>query len=167
MNQVPRQKAKAEVERDFYKLLNNSSFRYDCGNNADNFFLNLIYNEIKELSYTKKYENFFDQSISDFVSSEFLERQIEEEYLNKFASLDSQDEYFGARENSPLIQKNKELNAVFTMKKFRQKNPKNSIRDINQKMIEEESCSKTKFMIQFDPYVACSIKCLAVKKIKQ
>ena len=58
MNQVPRQKAKTDVERDFYKLLNNSNFGYDRRNNADNFFLNLIYNEIKELSYTKKYEMF-------------------------------------------------------------------------------------------------------------
>ena len=39
MNQVSRQKAKTEVEKDFYKLMNNSNFGYNCRNNADNFFL--------------------------------------------------------------------------------------------------------------------------------
>ena len=30
-------------------------------------------------------------------------------------------------------------------------------------MTEEENCSKTKSMIEFDPFLACSIKCLAIK----
>lgn len=37
--------------------------------------------------------------------SEILERQIEEEYLNKTAALDPQDEYFEARKNSLEIQR--------------------------------------------------------------
>ena len=54
------------------------------------------------------------------------------------------------------------------MKKFRQKrHKKNSIEDIDQKMIEEENFSKTKSMIEFAPSLACSIKCLAIKKIKR
>ena len=32
------------------------------------------------------------------------------------------------------------------------------------KMIEEENYSKTKSMIEFYPFLPCSIKCLAVKK---
>ena len=104
MNQFTRQNAKTYVERDFYKLLNNSNFGYDCRKSADNCFFKPIYDEFKELSYVKKYRNVFDQSISDFVSSEILERQIKEEYLNKLAVLDSQEEYFDARKNSLLIQ---------------------------------------------------------------
>ena len=126
-NQVFRQNAKADVEQDFYKLLSNSNFGHDCRNNAENCFFNPIYGEIEELSYAEKYQNVFDQSISDFVSSEILERQIEEEYLNEFASLDSQDEYFDVRKNSLLIQKKKELDAVFSMKKVRQKRHKKTL----------------------------------------
>ena len=46
----------------------------------------LIYDELDEILYAKRYQNVFDQSISNFVSSEILERQIEEELLNKIKS---------------------------------------------------------------------------------
>ena len=36
MNQNARQKAKTPVERDFYKLINNATFRIDCRNNIYN-----------------------------------------------------------------------------------------------------------------------------------
>ena len=42
----------------------------------------------------------FDQEISEYVSTEILERQIEEEFLNKLCALDPQDEYYEARKNS-------------------------------------------------------------------
>lgn len=49
----------------------------------------------------------FDQSISDFASSEILERQIEEELLNKIAKLDQNDNYCEASKNSLELQKEK------------------------------------------------------------
>ena len=61
MNQVSRQNAPTDVEKDFYKLMNNSNFGYNCRNNADNCFLQPIYDEIEELSYAKGYQNIFDQ----------------------------------------------------------------------------------------------------------
>ena len=64
--------------------------------------------------------NVFDRSISDFVSDEILEGEIKEEFLNKIAKLDQNDNYYEARKNSIEIQK-KELDAVFSMKKSRQK----------------------------------------------
>ena len=67
MNQVSKQNAKTDVERDFYNVLNNSNFGCDCRDNADNCFFNPIYDEIEELSHAKKYQNIFDQIISDFV----------------------------------------------------------------------------------------------------
>ena len=36
MNQVSRQKATTTVEKDFYKLMNNSNFGNDCRNNIEN-----------------------------------------------------------------------------------------------------------------------------------
>ena len=81
MNQVSRQNTKTDVEKDFYKLMNNSNFGYDCQSNADNCFFHPIYDGIEELSYAKRYQNVFHQGISEFVSSEILERQIEEEFF--------------------------------------------------------------------------------------
>ena len=66
---------------------------------------------MEELSYAKRYQNvfdqdisefvsFFDQDISEFVSCEILERSIEEEFLNKIASLNPNDKYYEARKHS-------------------------------------------------------------------
>ena len=129
MNQVGHQNA--QTDKDFYKLMNNANFGYDCRNKADNCYFSLIYDEIDELSFA----NFiFDQGISDFVSSEILESQIEEEYLNEIANLDPNDAYFEARKSSLEIQKKKEIDLLFSMKKSRQKKTqKNSIKDIDEK----------------------------------
>ena len=126
MNQVSRQNAQTDSEKDFYKLMNNLNFGYDCCNNQDNCFFQPIYNEIEELSYAKCYQNVFDQQISDFVSTEILKRWIEEEFLNRLYALNMQDEFYKARKNSLEIKKKKkkELDAVFSMKKSRQKKPK-------------------------------------------
>ena len=44
MNQKSRQESKNNTEKDFYKLMNNSNFGYDCQNNLDNckFVLNFM-----------------------------------------------------------------------------------------------------------------------------
>ena len=113
MNQVSRQNAATDVKRGFFKLMNNSNFGYDFRNSADNCFFQPIYDEIEEFSYTKKNQNVFDQEISNFVSSEILERQLEEEYLNKFATLDPQDEYFDAKKILYKLKKKKILTKSF------------------------------------------------------
>ena len=74
--------------------------------------------------YSKRYQNIFDQSTSEFVSSEYLERLIEEELSNKIVRLDLNDEYYDVKKNSLEIQNKKELEAVFLMKKSRQKKHK-------------------------------------------
>ena len=43
MNQVSRKKAHTDVKKDFYKLMNNANFGYDCCNNADNCYFLPIY----------------------------------------------------------------------------------------------------------------------------
>ena len=94
-NQASRQNVKVSVEKDFYKLMNNANFGYDCRNNADNCTFVSVFDEIEGLSYTKRF-----QSIFAFVSSELLEKQIKEDFLNKICAIEQIDEYFEARKNS-------------------------------------------------------------------
>lgn len=84
-----RQNAKTSVEKDFYKLMNNSNVGYDSRNNTDNYSFTALFYKIKELTFAEKYQILFDRNISEFVSSELLKRQIEEEFANKLAALDS------------------------------------------------------------------------------
>lgn len=79
-----------------------------------------ICDEIDELLYGKRDQNVSAQNISDFVSSGILEKQIQEEFRNKIAKLDPNDDYYETRKNSLEIQK-KELDAVFSLRKSRQR----------------------------------------------
>ena len=76
MNQKFRQNAKNDIEKNFYKLMNNANFGFDCRNNANNLKFEPLINEINEFTYIKKYYNLFDTKIEKFVSSEILEKNI-------------------------------------------------------------------------------------------
>ena len=57
MNQKSQQQAKTNIEKDFYKLMNNSNFGYNCRNNLDNCKFVPIFDEIKEVTYLTRYFN--------------------------------------------------------------------------------------------------------------
>ena len=46
INQKSRQNAKNSIEKDFFKLMNNANFGYDCRNNLDNCQFILIFDEM-------------------------------------------------------------------------------------------------------------------------
>ena len=125
MNQVSRQIAQTDSEKDFYKLMNNLNFGYDCRNNQDNCFFQPIYNEIEELSYAKCYQNVFDQQVTLSLlrsSNVGSRRNFWTNYMLSTCRMNS------TRSGKTLLRlkkkKKKELDAVFSMKKSRQKNPK-------------------------------------------
>ena len=73
MNQKARQRATSSVEKDVYKLLNNSSFGIDCRNNIDNCYLELLYDDFAEISYIKKFTIIFnDDTFRHFFSPTLL-----------------------------------------------------------------------------------------------
>ena len=71
--------------------MNNSNFGYDCRNNVDNCIFAPVFDEVEELSYVKRYQNVFDPEISEFVSTDLLEKEINETFENKVAALDQND----------------------------------------------------------------------------
>ena len=81
MNQCSRQNAKKTIEKDFYKLMNNSDFRYDCRNNIDNCQFVPIFDEFQEITYLKRSYNYFDSEVSNFVSSDLIRQEIEKNLI--------------------------------------------------------------------------------------
>ena len=75
MNQNARKMAKIKVEKDFYKLLNNSNFGSDCRNNIGNCNLELIYDGPEELAYIKRFTNVFsDQKFTELFTDDVLKK---------------------------------------------------------------------------------------------
>ena len=72
VNQKSRQESKNDIEKDFYKIMNNSNFGYDCRNNLDNCKFVPIFDELKELTYIERYHNIFDPKISEFVTADLI-----------------------------------------------------------------------------------------------
>ena len=59
MNQNARKTAKTKVQKDFYKLLNNSNFGLDYQQNTNNCKIELLYDGAEEVRYIKNYSNIF------------------------------------------------------------------------------------------------------------
>ena len=70
MNQKSWQESKNSVEKDFYKLMNNSNFGYDCRNNLDNCKFVPIFDEYRELTFISRYYNLFDSKVKQFITSD-------------------------------------------------------------------------------------------------
>ena len=75
MNQKSRQKSKNDVEKKFFKLMNNSNFGYHCRNNIDNCKFVPIYDEMKEIIFVNRYQDIFDQKVKNFVTSDLLKQK--------------------------------------------------------------------------------------------
>ena len=56
-NQKSRQQATSSVERNFFKLLNDSNFGIDCRNNIDKCILEPLCDDLNEISYVKITKN--------------------------------------------------------------------------------------------------------------
>ena len=97
MNQNTRKTAKTKVEKDFYKLLNNSNFGYDCRNNIENCTLDLLFDNLDEISYIKKFTNILqNQCYQEFYAKELLSQQIEGDFNEKIGRLNPDDPYYFA-----------------------------------------------------------------------
>ena len=70
MNQKSRENAKNSIKKDFFKLMNNANFGYDCRNKLDNCQFIPIFDEMNEITYLKRYHDYFSKDVSKFVTSD-------------------------------------------------------------------------------------------------
>ena len=125
-NQVSRLHTKNNIEKDFYKLLSNSNFGYDCRNNLDNCNFIPIFDELQEVSCIKKYYNFFDPAVKSFVTADLIEKDIEQTYLDRLNKIKQDDPYYEAKKNAVDNERACDLDALetFEAKKKREMSEK-------------------------------------------
>ena len=63
-----------------------------------------IFDELKEITYIKKYYNFFDPKVSKFVTSDLIAQEIEEKYNDDMIKVSKEDKFYKIKK-SLLIQK--------------------------------------------------------------
>ena len=121
MNQKARQQSKNSIEKDFYKLMSNSNFGYDCRNNLDNCKFVPIFDEFKEITYINRYHNIFDPKVSQFVTSDLLKADVEENYNDKLWKLDKEDRFYEIKLQTIKTERLQQLEAA---EKFEQQQKK-------------------------------------------
>ena len=124
-SQKARQESKNKIESDFCKLLNNANFGYDCRNNLDNCSFEPINDEIRELSFIRRYHNnLFDKELAPFITSNILEQEISHKYNSERQKVVDSDPFFAAKIRSIENRKAAEVEALENFKKYEKRNKK-------------------------------------------
>ena len=164
MNQYARQNAKNDIEKNFYKLMNNSNFGFDCRNNANNLKFEPLINEIEELSYIKRYHNLFDEKVKQFVSSDILEQKINQDFNQEMSEIKDNDPFKNIRITELQNRRAENFDALELLKKKEKRMKKRKVKDDFQdrktSFLEDR---RIKTMIDFEENNCSSIKSLVVK----
>ena len=165
MNQKSRQCAQNNIEKDFYKLMNNANFGFDCRNDANSLKFQPLIDEMNEISYIKKYHNIYDSKIKMFVSSKILEDHIEKEYNDELIKIKDDDPYRDLRLSQLENERLKQLDGVECFKRQERKRKRRIKKDDldlrTEKLLQDR---RVKTMIDFEYNASNSIKSLAIKK---
>ena len=168
MNQKSKQQSKNDIEKDFYKHMNNSIFRYNCRNNLDNCKFVPIFNELKEITFINRYHNLFNRKISEFATADLLKANVKEKFNNKLMKLDKEDKFY---EIKLQTLKTERLTDLESAEKFEQKNKINKNRtkltDFTDRKNEALTNQKVKSLIDFDEEYSSSIRSIAIEKISK
>ena len=164
MNQKSRQQSKNSVEKDFYKLMNNSNFSYDCRNNLDNCKFVPIFNESKEITFINRYHNIFDSKVSQFVTSDLLKADVEEKYNDKLLKLDKEDRFYKIKLQTVKTERLQELEEAEKIDKQKKNKKRTKLIDFMDRKNKALTNQKVKSLIDFDEEYTCSIKSVAIEK---
>ena len=150
MIQKSRQESKNDIEKDFYKLMNNSILGYDCHNNLDNCKFVLIFDELKEFTHIERYHNIFDTKISEFVTVN-LKQNTEATYNDELIKLDKEDKFCQIQLDTLNTERLTNLEVANSFENKQKKNKRKlTLNDYDDRKHEALRNQKIKSLISFD-----------------
>ena len=165
MNQKSRQEAKNSIEKDFYKLMNNSNFGYGCRNIIGNCQFVPIFDELKEITYLKQYYTYFDSKVSSFVNADLIKQEVKEKYNDLKMKLSKNDKLYEIKLSTLNAEKSEALEGADNFdKKCKRQKKKRTLYHYFEREEEGYRNNKIKNLIDFDEEYLSSIKSLAAKK---
>ena len=166
MNQKARQESKNLIESNFCKLLNNANFGYDCRNNLENSTFEPINDELREITYIRKYyRSIFDNKLASFMTSRVLKEDIDARYNNELGKLSQTDPFYSVRPRNIENRRAAEEESLRLFKNKEQKNKKRTIlKSYGDRLSDASKNSKIKTVIDFSHNDTASIKALGAKK---
>ena len=164
MDQKSRQKATSSVQKDFYRLLNNSNFGINCRKNIDNCYLEPLYDDFSGMSYIKNFTAISnDDTFRIFFSPCLLRQEIRTTYDAKIFALNKEEPAYETHTNYYERQNAEELD-VFDSYEKNKKVKKRKLKNINEKIRDSSDPRKTKMILDFNHRESASIKSFAIKK---
>ena len=98
--------------------MNNFNFSYDCRNNLDNCKFVSIFDELRKITYIKKYYNFFDPKVSKFGTPDLIAQEIEKTYNNDIIKISTEDKFYKIKNSAADTEK---AQALESLKEFDKK----------------------------------------------
>ena len=92
--------------------MNNANCGYDCRSNIDNRQFVPIFDELRAVTYLKKYYNYFDLKIKDFMTCDLIKENIDEEYNNALTRSSKDDKFCNIKLSSIETQRNKSVESL-------------------------------------------------------
>ena len=172
MNQDARKAAETKVEKDFYKLLNNSNFGYDCRKNTDNSNLELLYDGAEEVKFIKKYTDIFtNYKLKEFFTGDALREQIEREIDEKINEYDVDDEFYCTNEAEMQELKREECEAIDgflnsrkrTRLDYRRNDHSKKIDTIENEIEASQDLQRNKMLVELNTPQGSAVRQIAVK----
>ena len=110
--------------------MNNANFGYDCCSNLDNCQFIPIFDEMNEVTYLKRYYNYFDKEVSKFVSSNLVRVEVEENYNDSVMKLSKDDKFYQVKLTALKAQKQQDLESVEAFKRLHEQDAKRCTKTI-------------------------------------
>ena len=125
----------------------------------------MIFDEIKESTYLKRYYNYSDPRVPKFIMVDLIQEEIEEKLNDSLLLLDKEDKFYPIKLNSLKAERPSSLKAADNFeKKKRNSKKKLKLVDFTQRKDEAYRNQKVKSLIDFDKEYSSSIESLAVQK---